>query len=153
MGYAMHMDRADLDILLLKPKRAHNWTGFQKRENQANYLIGLAQLSDLDDVFMPGLTLEIEVKSPVLVERCLVMFTLRKRMGALRPRLYQLEVCPSDKRSHNGDPVIYGPHEHFLEDEVHAVTEISVNCDDWDGAVDWFLKRINVHKFKVERPW
>ena len=149
----MQLDRTQLDVLLLKQKRAHGWSGFQKRDNQANYLIGISQLTDSEGVFIPGLTLEIEVKAPIMVERCLIFFTLRERAIGKRPRLYQLEVCPRDKRSRNGVTVIYGPHEHFLDDEPRAVTEMSVNCDDWEASLDWFLKRVKVVDLKVGRPW
>lgn len=147
------LTRASLDALLLQPKIAHGWTGFQKRENQANFFIGVAQISDKADVFLPGLTLEIELRTPIEVDRCLALFTLRKRVVGGRPRLYQLEVCPRDKRSHNGDPVIYGPHEHFLEDEVYAVDDLSVNCGSWDASLSWFVSRVNVENFSVESPW
>lgn len=149
----MQLDRTQLDALLLRKKHAHGWSGFQKRDNQANYLIGVSQLTDSGGVFIPGLTLEIEVKAPVMVDRCLLFFTLRQRAIGKRPRLYQLEVCPRDKRSHNGATVIHGPHEHFLEDEPRAVTEMSVNCDNWDASFGWFLERVNVVDLKVERPW
>ncbi|MEJ7804849.1 MAG: hypothetical protein WKG03_02870 [Telluria sp.] len=134
------------------PKKAHNWTGFSQRPNQANFHIGTAQLSDLAGVFIPGITLEIEVKTPIVAQRCLMFFTLRQRALGARPRLYQLEVCPTEKRSHNGDPVIYGPHEHFLETDVSGVSEIGVNCDDWDGALKWFLSRVNVIDLEVPNP-
>lgn len=149
----MNLDRDNLDALLLREKHAHGWSGFQKRENQANYLIGVAQLTDSGGVFLPGLTLEIEVKAPVIVERCLIFLTLRQRQGTKRPRIYQLEVCPRDKRSHNGITTIYGPHEHLLEDEPTPVAEVGVNCDNWDGSMAWFVSRTNISDLKVERPW
>lgn len=149
----MQIDRTQLDILLVKQKFARNWSGFQKRENQANYLIGSAQLTDGDGVFLPGMTLEIEIKAPVLVDRCLIFFTIRQRAVSRRPRLYQLEVCPRDKRSHNGATTIYGPHEHFLEDEPYPVSEMGVNCDDWNSSLQWFLRRVNVIGLEVDRPW
>lgn len=134
-------------------KVAHYWTGFERRQNQANFLIGTAQLSDVSGVFIPAVTLEIEVKPPVVVDRGLVLFSLRKRELGKRTRVYQLEVCPADKRSHNGDPIIYGPHEHFLEEEASAITEKDVSYDDWDSSFRWFLRRVNVRQFEVERPW
>lgn len=147
------MDLLELNRLLEMEKIAHNWTGFQRRPNQANFLIGTAQLTDTSGVFLPAVTLEIEVKPPVVVDRTVLLFSLRKRMLQTRCRIYQLEVCPGDKRSHNGDPVIYGPHEHLLEDEVHPVAGKGVNYDDWSGSFKWFLQRINVRDFEVDRPW
>lgn len=66
--------------------------------------------------------------------------------------MYQLEVCPPEKRSHNGDPVVHGPHEHFAEESVRPVSASGVNCDDWEGTLKWFLSRVNVTNLKVENP-
>jgi len=148
----MLLDRNKQEKLIAVAKRAHNWTGFVKRENQANYLIGSAQLSDSSNVFIPGLTMEIEIKAPIHVERCLFLFTLRQRLTGKRPRIYQLDVCPRDKRSHNGDPVIYGPHEHFFDEEVHAVVDNGVNCENWRSSLSWFLRQANILDMNVEWP-
>ena len=135
------------------PKVAHNWSGFIKRPNHAGSVIGSAQLSDANNIFIPGVTLEIEVKAPIVTTRCLLLFTIMRRKGAVpRNRVLQLEVCPKDKRSHNGVTVIYGPHFHVGDDEPTPVDELGVNCDDWEGSLAWFLRRINVQPFAVEKP-
>ena len=148
----MFADPIDLSTLLATPKLAHNWSGFQKRNNHAGSVIGSAQLSDASNIFIPGITLEIEVKAPVVTARCLFLFTLMRRKGLVRRRIVQLEVCPVNKRSHNGVTTIYGPHLHIGDDEPHAVSERGVNCEDWDSALDWFLTRINVSPFVIEKP-
>jgi hypothetical protein len=149
----MSDDADEILRLIAIPKLAHNWSGFQKRSNHAGSVIGIAQLSDSSNVFLPGITVEIEVKAPIITSRCLLLFTLmRQRTGVPRHRIFQLEVCPADKRSHNGASVIYGPHQHIGEQEPTAVSEIGVNCDDWDGSLAWFLRRINLTPFGIENP-
>lgn len=143
----------ELETLIAKPKVAANWTGFYPRANQANFLIGVAQLYDLGGISLPGVTVEIEVKPPIVANEPLILFSLRQKFGAIRFRMYQLEVCSKAKRSHNGDPIIYGPHEHLLESEVRAVSESGVDYHDWSGSLEWFLRRVNVEDFKVARPW
>jgi hypothetical protein len=141
----------DLSNLLALPKIAHNWSGFQKRNNHVGSVIGSAQLSDMNNIFLPGITLEIEVKAPIVTARCLLLFTLMRRQGLARRRVVQLEVCPTDKRSHNGITTIYGPHFHIGDDEPTAVSENGVNCEDWDGSLGWFLNRVNVYPFAIEK--
>ena len=149
----MQTDVSEIPDFIKVPKLAHNWSGFQKRNNHFGSVIGSAQLSDLDNIFLPGITLEIEAKAPVVTSRCLLLFTIMRRKGVQpRHRIVQLEVCPSDKRSHNGVTTIYGPHLHIGEDEPTAVEEIGVSCEDWDGSLAWFLCLINVHPFQIEKP-
>jgi hypothetical protein len=134
------------------PKTAQNWSDFKKRDNHAGHIIGVAQITDPDGVFIPGLTLEIEVKATIVSPQCLFQFSLRQKRGKLKEVVYQLEVTPQDKRSHNGLTPIYGPHEHIGDSEPRPVTSSSVNCDDWDGCLAWFLGQINVSGFQAERP-
>lgn len=66
---------------------------------------------------------------------------------------YQLEVAPATKRTHIGNPDIYGPHEHIGdEDEPKAVVSPDVNCDNWDKVVIWFFNRVSMTPFQVENP-
>lgn len=149
----MSEDIEEILELVALPKIAHNWTGFQKRNNHAGSVIGSAQLSDSNNIFIPGTTLEIELKAPIVTDRCLFLFTIMRRKGLLpRQRIVQLEVCPTDKRSHNGLAPIYGPHLHMGDVEPTQVSENGVNCGDWAGSLAWFLHRINVQPFTVEKP-
>jgi hypothetical protein len=138
--------------LIAQPKSARNWSGFKRRDNHVGHLIGSAILVDQQEITIPGVTIEIEVKAPIVTSRCLLLFTLRHREGKRRPRVYQLEVVPGDKRSHNGEVSLYGPHEHFLELGAVSIQSPEVHCDNWEGCFDWFLKRINIAHFEVERP-
>ena len=138
--------------LISQPKSARNWTGFKLRDNHAGHLIGSAILVDRQEITIPGVTMEIEIKAPIVTTRCLLLFTLRYRDGKRRPRAYQLEVVPSDKRSHNGEVPLYGPHEHILELDAVSIQSPEVHCDNWDGCFEWFLNRVNVSNFEVARP-
>lgn len=146
------MKSSDALPLMTVPKYAVHWSSFQKRENHAGHIIGVAQLTDPDGVYFPGLTLEIEVKAAIVSPQCLFQFSLRQKKGKLKEVVYQLEVAPQAKKTHNGLTPIYGPHEHIGEDEPSLVNQRSVNCNDWNGCISWFLQRVNVTGLDVEKP-
>lgn len=134
------------------PKYVQGWSGFQKRDNHAGHIIGVAQLSDEHGVYFPGLTLEVEIKAAAVTAQCLMQFSLRHKQGRLKEVVYQLEVTPSDKRSHNGIIPLYGPHEHVGDMEPVAIQQTGVNCSDWDGCLNWFAARVNVSNLQIEKP-
>lgn len=142
---------SDSDVIG-KSKIAHNWSGLAVRSNHAGSLIGSAQLAGADGVFLSGITMVVEVKAPIISNECLFLFSIMRLTGKQRMRVYQLEVCPSAKRSHNGDPVLYGPHEHLVNQEPSAIVETSVTCNNWDGCLVWFMRRINLKHFEIARP-
>lgn len=135
------------------PKQAMRWSGFKPRSNHIGHLIGVAELVDSQGITIPGHTLQIEVKFPVDASRCLYLFSVMRLHKRTRQRVYQLEVAPRTKRTHNGPQPIYGPHEHVGEDEGPTpVADSSVDCENWRGALDWFFKRISLQPFQVEDP-
>jgi hypothetical protein len=103
-------------------------------------------------VFLPGLTIEIEVKAAVVSPQCLFQFSMRQKTGKLKEIVYQLEVPPFAKRSHNGLTPIHGPHEHIGDGEPSPIVDSSVNCENWDICLDWFFRRVNVSGLQVEKP-
>jgi hypothetical protein len=135
--------------LIALPKFARNWSGFQPRGNHAGHKIGVALIADAHGVFLPGLTVEIEVKAPIVTAQCLIQFSLRQRTGKLREIVYQLEVCPRGKRSHNGLTPIYGPHEHIGDDEPTGIPDLVVDCENWEGSFGWFLSRVKLNPFEL----
>jgi len=145
-------NQLDIKELLAQPKIAHNWSGLEPRSNHAGNVIGSAQLADSEGIFLPGITVDVEVRAPIITNECLFFFSLMHRAGKLRTRVYQLEVCPAAKRSHNGNVVLYGPHEHVGGDEPTAIIETGVNCSDWNGCLSWFMRRINLGPFEIARP-
>lgn len=134
------------------PKKALRWSGFKQRSNHAGHLVGVAELIDSYGVTLPGYTLQIEVKAPVDAVRCLFLFSIMRLHQKKRYRVYQLEVAPRGKRTHNGPTPIFGPHEHVGESEPSSVEDSGVDCDNWKGALQWFFTRISVEPFEVEDP-
>lgn len=128
------------------------WSGFRQRDNHASHVIGVAELIDAKSITLPGYTLQIEVKAPIDSERCLYLFSIMHLVKGRRIRVYQLEVVPANKRSHNGLTTIYGPHEHLGEEEPTPVACSDVNCDNWDASLRWFFNRVSVAPFDVENP-
>jgi hypothetical protein len=115
-----------------------------ERPNHAGHLIATAALEDETGATIPGLTLQIEVKKPVMVDRCLYEVGMFALEAGHRRRAYQLNVCPRDKRSHNGatEP-IYGPHEH-IGTLVVPVSDIRASCGNVQGVFTLFCERINL---------
>ena len=142
----------ELQNLLELPKQAFNWTGWQARENHAGHLHGVATLVDPKGITMPGLTVQLEIKAPVVALTCFYLFSLMQASGRERKPIYQLEVTPRGKRSHNGKVPIYGPHEHLGQADPLAVTEASVDCDSWAGCLQWFFSRVNLTPFQIPDP-
>ena len=140
-------------VLLSIPKTGNAWTGWLKRTNHAGHLIGTAELFDHLGVSIPGKTLQIEVKSSIVVPACLYLFSVMSLEGRDRRMVYRLEVCPTQKRSHNGPLPIYGPHEHEAGCEALAVADASVNCDSWDNCVAWFLARTKISCADITNPF
>lgn len=138
--------------MLDQPKQALRWSGWQPRTNHAGHLIGVADLIDSNGITLPGYTLQIEIKAPVEISRCLYLFSIMRLHQRHRLRIYQLEVAPGNKRTHNGVHPIYGPHEHMGEAEPTPVDASEVGCDNWAGSLGWFFTRTRVQPFHIENP-
>lgn len=134
------------------PKQALRWSGFKPRSNHLGHMVGVAELTDASGVTIPGHTVQIEIKAPVDVARCLYLFSIMRLHNKQRDRVYQLEVAPRSKRTHNGATIIYGPHEHVGEAEPTPITDTVVNCDNWAGALQWFFNRVAIQPFDIEDP-
>ena len=135
------------------PKTVLNWSGLAARANHVGHLVGVGELAEADTgITIPGLTLQVEVKAPRDVARCLFLFTIFQLKGGVRLRAYQLEVAPSNKRTHNDVAgAVYGPHEHLGED-VTAIRHEDVNCDNWMGSLQWFFDRTGIEPFDIPDP-
>ena len=75
-----------------------NWTD---KGNHIGILLAAAQPEDETGAIIPGLTLQLEVKRPVVVDRCQYELGLFLLERGVRRRVYQLNVTPPNKRSHN----------------------------------------------------
>lgn len=148
----IHFDPDKVQQILQQKKFAKNWTGFRPKESHWGLLVGTAIVFDADEVSIPGMTLQIELRVPTLVDDCLIILSVFQRAGSVRHRAYQLEVCPVDKLSHNGESPIYGPHVHLPNGEVHPVRDAGVDCANWDGVLAWFLSHTKIERFDLDQP-
>jgi hypothetical protein len=130
---------------ILKTRKFCNYDlTWAERNNHVGILLATVGLDDETGTTIPGLTLQLEVKRPIVVERCLYEFGLFLLEGGCRRRVYQLNVCPFDKRSHNGPAeIILGPHEH-VGDLVMAIRQEGVSCGEIDTAFKFYCQRINL---------
>ena len=114
------------------------------RNNHMGLLLATTQIEDDTGAIIPGLTLQLEVKRPVIVDRCQYEFGMFLLEHGQRRRVYQLNVTPPDKRSHNtASGPLFGPHEH-VGDSVEAVTDPNVQCGHLELAFQYFCQRINL---------
>lgn len=150
------MHEISLDMahaLLARPKwvKAGHW---EPRTNHGGHIFWFAEVFDEVDATIPGVTVTLEVKAAAPVDTCLHQFTLYKRVGIAKRRVYQLEVVHSEKKSHNGpDGPLYGPHEHVCELEVESVVSPEVRCDNWHGSLAYFARAAGVTFLEsVESP-
>lgn len=86
--------------LMAVPKLCAASFAWGERDNHAGLLLASAQPEDETGAIPPGLTLQLVVKRPVVVDRCLYEFGLFQLEQGIRRRVYQLNVSPADKRSH-----------------------------------------------------
>ncbi len=115
-----------------------------EKDNHKGLLISSFQVEDETAAYVAGVTVRLELKKPIVVDRCLYEFGLFKIHNGASRRAYQLNVTPFDKPSHN-DPAgqLFGPHEH-IGDTVHAVLHKGVQCGNLDVAFRFFCERINL---------
>lgn len=141
MSYVSH-DQA-LQLMSL-PKLCSASLVWSERDNHVGLLLASAQPEDETGAILPGLTLQFEIKRPIVVDRCLYEFGLFLLEHGVRRRVYQLNVSPTDKRSHNG-PLgpMYGPHEH-VGDRVLPIDDPDVACGRPDVAFAHYCRRINL---------
>lgn len=143
-----------MDSLFINtPKKVIKWSGLNHKANHFGHLVGVAELVDDQGITIPGHTLQIEIKSPVDVERCLFLFSIMRLKHKKREVVYQLEVAPATKKTHNGTHPIYGPHEHTdPTKEPTPVTASVVDCSNWDGCLLWFFNRTSIIPFRIDDP-
>ena len=122
------------------------------RSNHAGHQVCSAPVFDDGGVAIPGLSVSLEVRAPLVAASCLYQFTLFKLLHGQRRRVYQLEVVPAHKLSHREPGVeLYGPHEHVAE-ATQAVQDPAVHCGDWAACYEWFRRRCNLHAPDVTPP-
>ena len=143
---------AEARAIVLQPKQTLNALVWVARQNHAGVKHCSAVLADLNGVTIPGLTVELEVKAPIVAAACFYQLTIFRFAHGRRTRAYQLAVFPASKKSHiDAQQVIYGPHEHFGE-PAFAVTDQAVGCDRWPSTYAWFLNRCNLQAPTIDLP-
>lgn len=126
--------------LMAVPKRLPTGLEWRPRHNHAGHQALSCQFEDEDGALIPRLTLVIEIKAPVVVDRCLYLFTLLNFQRGARHRAYQLEVAPQTRRTHNSiTETIYGPHEHIGTECVRPVCNVC--CGEFEGAFTFFAQK------------
>lgn len=135
------------------PKAAAGPLIWQPRSNHAGHVIAASIAVDSQGITLPGQVIAIEVRAPVVVDSCLYLFTLFKLVNGQRRRVYQLEVVPASKRSHN-EPAgaLYGPHEHWGDEQVRGVSHPTVHCGDFAGSLAYFTQRCTLDPLLVTAP-
>lgn len=143
------MNKPEIIIIPKSVLRPPTWA---PRSNHAGHLIATANLMDASFATIPGVTLQLEIKAPVIVDSCLYLFSIMRHAAKRRWPIFQLEVAPSEKRTHNGSPPLYGPHLHCEDAEPVSVLDPNVHCGDWAGSLKWFLEQTNIASFSMEDP-
>lgn len=114
------------------------------RSNHMGLLLATAQPEDETGAIIPGLTVQLEIKRPIIVSRCQYELGLFLLDHGMRRRVYQLNVTPRDKRSHNHiSGPLYGPHEH-IGDSVEAIVDPNIQCGQLDVAFGLFCRKTNL---------
>lgn len=139
-------------LIAAMPKRALDALAWEPRPNHAGNVFCHSVIVDREGVTIPGVTVVLEARAPLLVQSCFYLFTLYKSVAGQRRRAYQLEVVPAGRRSHNGPSgPLYGPHEHFGE-AAFRVTDPSVACTNWPNCLAYFLQQANLDPLTVSSP-
>ena len=130
--------------ILAQPKFCAASLSWAARSNHIGLLLASAQPEDETGAIMPGLTFQLEVKRPIVVDRCQYEFGLFVLENGVRRRAYQLNVTPLNKRSHNAaSGPLYGPHEH-IGDSVQVVADPNIQCGQLGVAFQFFCQKINL---------
>lgn len=141
-----------LPEIVLVPKSVLRPPIWVSRNNHVGHMVAVSDLLDASYTTIPGYTIQMEIKAPVIVSSCLYLFSIMRHQAKIRRPVFQLEVAPNDKRTHNGTPPIYGPHLHCGDEEPEPVQHPDVHCGDWAGSLKWFLEQARIEPFSMDDP-
>lgn len=82
------------DQLMAFPKLCNVTLTWSERDNHAGLLLATAQPEDTTGAILPGMTLQLVVKRPLVVDRCLYELGLFQLDHGTRRRVYQLNETP-----------------------------------------------------------
>lgn len=138
--------------IILIPKTVLRPPSWAPRNNHAGHIVAVADLLDASYTTIPGYTIQLEVKAPIIVNSCLYLFSVMRHQARMRRPVFQLEVAPDRKRTHNGTPPIYGPHLHCGDADPVPVQCPDVHCGSWAGSLKWFLEQARIEPFPMDDP-
>lgn len=123
---------------------------WRDRSNHAGHRWCVTTIHDRFGIAIPGLTVQFEARAPVRVDACLFLFSIYRNTRSGRHRVYQIEVCPREKRSHRmpDGTFLFGPHEHWGEAGA-PIDAFGLSCEDWPGSLREFLRRRPVYNLSV----
>ncbi|WP_246326971.1 hypothetical protein [Burkholderia guangdongensis] len=139
------LSRAEAERLIAMKKILRGDVELKARKNHAGYLLAILRPEDDLGATLPGMTVEIETKAPLIIDACRTTATLFVLRQGVKWRVHQIEVQPTHKRSHNapGGP-LYGPHEH-RGDETLALEDVTLSCQTpLEEFFAVFCKRSNI---------
>lgn len=131
------------EAIITMAKRYADKLGYATKDTNRAFQVIAFRPEDEMGVTIPGVTVEICLRTPQAVDDCKYTFTLFRLDKHRKKRIYQLEVVPKEKKSHNGPPRIYGPHVHRLD----SVTSVNIElcCKDYQDWLNWFCEQINLN--------
>lgn len=124
---------------------------WEQKPTNSRFWTRSIEVYDESYVTIPGMLVCLESRTGRIPGECKDLYTLfQQRPWGDWERLFQIEVVPGDKRSHNGpDGEVYGPHLHYGHDpSSHQVRQIAsvLSCavDDRRGWFRRFQRHVNI---------
>lgn len=142
----------EIKQILARPKILLGDLAWGADPTQSRYQLARFLVADDDGATIPGLTVEFDFRRADVANDCKFSFTLFVQRGTARRRVYQIEVVPPHRKSHNGDSgALYGPHQH-LGERALAIDVGPLGCMHHEQWVREFLKQANIGWGGVYHP-
>ena len=139
------LSRVEAEPLIALKKILRGDIELKARKNHAGYLQAILRPEDDLGATVPGMTIEVETKAPLLVDACRTTATLFVLRQGVKWRVHQIEVQPPHKRTHNGvGGALYGPHAH-RGDATLPLEDVTLSCQTpLDEFFAVFCERSNI---------
>lgn len=135
---------AEVQDLISLPKLLVGELIWDEDPTHSRYVTARFVVADDTGATIPGVTVEFLFRPGVVATDCKFAFTLFAQRAHRRCRVYQIEVVPPERRSHNGPSgCIYGPHQHFGE-RAEVLGGTGLGCLDHEAWMREFLHRSNI---------
>lgn len=127
-----------------RPKILLGEMNWQDDPTQSSYLMSQFLVADESGITIPSLTVEFDFRRGIVVHDCKFTFTLFAHRGNQRRRVYQIEVMPKERRSHQRKDVqLYGPHQHF-GDDAERLDMDGLGCFNHEEWLHEFCRRASI---------